>query len=515
MSETKQLSELDAVELARKGDYETWNKWSEKNPEQYLDFTFITNEKKFGNLKFSNFIFTGSVNFSYIELFFASFKNTEFKHSVNFMGTIFKGVITDFSDCKFWGITEFSDTRFLSLATRFNAAHFYGEIVDFNEAEFGEVDVSNHDKFEASTLSFKGAVFKVGELDFTYTEFNLKNLIDFKKTKFECELVNFYGAKFKKGHLRFGEENCFAEDFQFKNVQLSEEGVVFQKMSFFGKFDFSYSDIYSRQLKFENVIFEKAFDFSKSKLSCESVDFLDVKFLGDYTNFEDIKVGNGNINFPNSSFLGQSSFAGSIFKQSLNFEQTSFKLVPDFRRTQIAAHFTFHAMTIDTYDPVTAVGNEQDKYRRLKEIAIQSKDHEKELEFFANELRAKNHEENKGITKIPIWIYEKFSDFGRSISRPFAGLLSVWFVFGALYWLGALFLPLKPTASLVDGLKLSAAVLLPFMPTSREAFGDNGARDKLFDDPGLFLDLANYTEGFLGIFFLFLIGLALRNRFRL
>jgi hypothetical protein len=70
-------------------------------------------------------------------------------------------------------------------------------------------------------------------------------------------------------------------------------------------------------------------------------------------------------------------------------------------------------------------------------------------------------------------------------------------------------------ADWVQAALLSASNSLPFLPQSREL--RTGALQALYDttDPSSFIDALMITQGVLSFIFLFLIGLGLRNRFRL
>ena len=72
-----------------------------------------------------------------------------------------------------------------------------------------------------------------------------------------------------------------------------------------------------------------------------------------------------------------------------------------------------------------------------------------------------------------------------------------------------------PFEALGKGLILSGALLTPFVAISRTAISD--MRESLYGD-GIslwWLDVAAIFQGILGLIFIFLIGLALRNRFRI
>jgi hypothetical protein len=74
------------------------------------------------------------------------------------------------------------------------------------------------------------------------------------------------------------------------------------------------------------------------------------------------------------------------------------------------------------------------KYRALRALAVDANDHIREMEFLANEMRARRfwHDKPFGFGSGRFWVgwlYEKLSDFGRSIWRP----LYIWFALQMIY----------------------------------------------------------------------------------
>ena len=153
----------------------------------------------------------------------------------------------------------------------------------------------------------------------------------------------------------------------------------------------------------------------------------------------------------------------------------------------------------------------------MKQLAIEAKDHEQELKFLADEYRAKRFHETNGLALIPNYLYDVLSNYGRSIQRPFWFLAALWLSAaqiltrdGCIY---ALF-----GARAFDALLVSAGNLLPFIGGSRAAIEHKRAlfpevaKGELFPT---WVDALGIIEGLLAAVFIFLIGLALRNRFRL
>jgi len=219
--------------------------------------------------------------------------------------------------------------------------------------------------------------------------------------------------------------------------------------------------------------------------------------------FEDATV------FLRATFKDVAEFTGITFNGIVSFSGSRFRIVPDLRATDFKKHVTLHGIEVNFRRP--AQYGDADMYRRLKELAVNARDHDREQMFFAYELIAKRGHETHGLKLIPNYLYEWTSDFGRSLRRPSGWLLGVWFGFGVLYgWVAS-----KDMSHLWDGLLFSTAQIFPFLGASRGALGD--ARNALYGEEPLSVGInaLAFLEGGLGILFLFLIGLVLRNRFRI
>lgn len=225
-----------------------------------------------------------------------------------------------------------------------------------------------------------------------------------------------------------------------------------------------------------------------------------------------------------------------------SFEGAKFSQVPDFRFTTFGAPPNLHALEVDFGISYSARGIEGwlgraggltdvAAIRWLKKIAADAKDHESELRFFALELKAKRFHETKGFWPIALNVaYEWLSDFGRSIGRPLSWLAGS-IVAAAISILvqhadklpryqdpaivvtvgKILAVSATNAVALVGGEKLEArqeALKNVFCPTSEPECGKN-----------LTLTLAGhwlvYLQSAFSLLLFFLIGLALRNRFRI
>lgn len=366
-------------------------------------------------------------------------------------------------------------------------------------------------------------------------------------------------------------ETSFDGNFSARAVELKVSENVFEKSEFrIGKFDTddlnSNVDLKTNVLKksamrLNNLKILGDLDFSKNELFDSTVDLLNSElrncrisdcnissgFLNVYMSrftggvylvrskfqlnrhrqsqgfiFKGSAVENGLLEFSETSFDGIVSFVGSRFDAPIRFENTTFTQIPDFRLTKISADFSFHGWRVLGREDEDAVSDPEayrdlsDRYRRVKELAITAKDHDRELDFFAEEMRTKRLGEEKWYLRSLSFIYGTVSSYGRSVARPLVALITLWFYAGWIIYESS-----KPAGvvtsfdHLWQSLKLSGSILLPFVGFSRSVYAD--VIKKLFgeDGPSKFVEAIFLIEGTLGFAFLFLIGLALRNRFRL
>jgi hypothetical protein len=105
-----------------------------------------------------------------------------------------------------------------------------------------------------------------------------------------------------------------------------------------------------------------------------------------------------------------------------NFIQSNFKEAPSLNRIK------FGSLT-DSEDPTA-------RYRALRRLAVQGNDYDQERRFFEGELRAIRRHSDKW-KRATFWLghlYELFSDFGRSLSRPIVAWLLVTSCFAFVYY---------------------------------------------------------------------------------
>jgi hypothetical protein len=337
------------------------------------------------------------------------------------------------------------------------------ELTKFNKITFKFI---REEAEKEEIIDLRGVIFP-GDIDFVNLSKELEGL----------PAISFVGAEFN-GNTYF--TNC-----KFSG------GTDFTNCKFYGdEVNFKFSTFSGNTTAFDYAVFE-----------CQEVVFTRSNFLG------------GGAGFTGAKFIGGAArFPGAVFNCPVSMDNTTFKEVPDFRRTYIKAHFTLKGVEVNfSKEPVKGSRfrwkaieeRDPDRLRRLKQMAADVLDHDREQKFFALELQAKRDYETTDWALISSYLYEWLSDFGRSIKRPLLGLLVIWISNGLFFAdcpnFGA-------CTTFGEGMKKSTSFLFPFLGASQNTlkYGLQG-----FD---VFL---GFLEGGLGLVFLFLIGLALRNRFRI
>lgn len=512
-SDVDHLTPDEALVLAKKGRV-SWNEWAQNNAGAEVDFSTITLKPlKFSD--FSGFIFPGYTNFQGTRIEDANFDRAEFRGDVVFGGAVLTGNETHFKSSKFQKTVSFEKTQFASKRTSFFGAKFLGDWSNFQKAVFeGNFVTFSESKFCNGKVNFNNAVFSGKFVKFDKVEFRGSDLT-FQFVNISNAVANFKNTYFI---------DCSAD---FSNSRFTGGGANYNAVRFSGKKILFLDTVFQKgDANFQNVNFgSDVVDFTRACFEDGATTFKEAEFSNGEANFYGTLFKGNHANFSNTEFISPCHFTGATFECSLTMENSKFNFVPDLRRTKLAAHFTFHDMIVGYQISDQKIWKvfdkaenalDTDKYRRLKEMAIAAKDHDKELDFFAQELKAKRGYEINGGALLISFIYEWFSNFGRSILRPFLWLVGIWFLSGAGFWISSIFHTLSPFKNWMDGFMVSAAVLTPFTAMSRRVFSSGGVLESLFgSEPGLIFYFFSVLEGSLGITFLFLIGLALRNRFRI
>jgi uncharacterized protein YjbI with pentapeptide repeats len=392
----------------------------------------------------------------------------------------------------------------LSVEQRTNFAHrsllrppVSGELPDFSRTHFDRrVSFSNF-QFSKPT-DFRGASFS-DEANFSAAQFQT---VDFSSAAFSAE-ANFRSAQF---HQRVDFQSAtFTRTADFESAHFNYPN--FRSVTFFEYADFE-SATFTGVTGFESAKFLHVADFNKAKfygvadfrsaVFSMTANFISAAF-SDTSNFT-AAMFSSYIHFINAKFAGNTIFANARFDSR----------VPDFRGATMHEATEWHGIAWPK--PLGSKDDAQQQvyaYERLKQEMERLKKHEDEQGFFRRELRAR-----RGLSQTLSWgwflnlAYQLSSNYGNSIGRPMLWLLGVFAAGAAIFAQAPIHCGMSMPTRLA--IKLSFANIFVFLPDKREIM-----------TPEMITCLSDTTravsalQSVSGVALLFLLGLALRNRFRM
>ncbi len=324
-----------------------------------------------------------------------------------------------------------------------------------------------------------------------------RGLIDFQQTAF-TRPANFEGF-------------WFAE-WVFLNHATFSGPAVFDHATFYGLAAFDFAT-FSGLAKFDFATFSEHAWFKGATFSGPAVfDFAtfskDASFNGATFSggaWFNSATFSGGAWFNSATFYEIASFNFTTFERGLGFAAAKFQTIPP----NFNGATTVYEGTIwpdaDGWPAAPAnaeaARDHSSSYERLKKDAETHKKHRQEQFFFAKELECQQVIDGPW-RGWPTKLYGILSGFGASIRRPLFWLIGLWAVCGVAF-------ENLTTLSTSRAWGFSAANLFDVL----------GARKNFFETEmkvmsGIAQTIATTETGF-GLLFLFLIGLALRNRFRM
>jgi uncharacterized protein YjbI with pentapeptide repeats len=475
------------LDRAREGR-EVWNAWAEENP-------------------------GAAVDFSAEELREIDFRGFEFPEPANFSRAIVHENVS-FTDAVFHGDAVFDYSDFLHSANLRRVR--FEEDADFSHAVFRQGDTN-----------FSGATFEQNA-NFVSATFD-QGAVHFRGTRFVADVV-FTEANFHRAavfaEVMFGgkADFClarFSGSANFQKARFSEDLAIFASVKFF------------RLAHFENARFGKAgARFSQAEFH-QSVKFDEACYAG-YADFQQARFS-GLASFKCSKFCDFIAFNDAQFATVAVFQDSTFQSVPTFHGATLHEGTTFEGVTWpkrphkgqSPYDAARA-------WARLRVEMSRLHKHEDELSFFTKELRARARDkrnEPRG-KRLLYWIYLALGA-GRNVLAPFGWLVGLnALLFLPMYW--SALTDIQGREGFMREIIADAAILkvppdvvsfwlgqaLPFIGASNPERRDLYRRlfagaDSAGIDMPLWLELVGILQQFVGIVLVFMIGLALRNRFRM
>jgi uncharacterized protein YjbI with pentapeptide repeats len=349
-----------------------------------------------------------------------------------------------------------------------------------------------HARFNNATfmrlVSFKNANFYDEE------HFNSINLLAGRFSSAPDPEMDFSGATFHRQaffeHAKFAGKVLFTNRVTFGSVAaIDSDGIWFRGARF------------SRDSDFTGAIFNYPASFDKTFFQWPK--FNSTTFMRDVW-FDDA-VFSGETHFGNTIFKKSSSFVNAKMNGETSFEGATFEREPPRFLGAKLHQGTVWPNPKQLPKPKNAeeAGRFIDAYACLKLEMDRLKKHEDELDFFALELQSGRVELSPSGWGLPIWLYGLFSGYGRSYWRPLVALF---------------YLALIGTLAFLTSNSLSAGQS-PGLSWAN-TFNVFGFRKDFFDPkviadlPG-WLDVVGAVQTILGTVLLFLIGLGIRNKFRM
>ncbi len=242
--------------------------------------------------------------------------------------------------------------------------------------------------------------------------------------------------------------------------------------------------------------------------------------------------------FVGARFSGDVSFCAATCKSTFLLYEANFAVVPDFTLANFPAPPVLDHVEIERSPLWNSKANSDHPaaYRALKRMAIAAHDRDREMDFFAGEMRATRFVSdhpwpwtNGWASSGRFWVgmaYDLFSDFGRSMVRPLLCWLAT-VLLAAGFYLGqandsgrCANLDLRTSPS-VEALQLALRNGLIVLYSGDESahrihgclYGMVGKTETPYVPASV--STVTAVQKFFSLLFIFLIGLALRNMLKM
>ena len=416
-----------------------------------------------------------------------------------------------------------------------------GPTFDFSFFRFatGGVKFENVN-FGDNPVSFEGAIFLGGNVSFNKCHFGA-GLLNFKKSQFRCETLSFFETNFASNcnftEIDFGDTRIEFQHIDCPNCRFLFQGSKFGK----GNFGFYRSSFLNTDFFFEGCQFScGGFTFHKTEIGNGNLNFVGTNFGNGPVKIDSSKFGTGEITLNYCNISGSASFTelkevnslsrfsmkGATFGRTLEISANEpFGCVIDLTQTKLTNQVTLDGVRCSVsrknwwqFFQKIEDSKEADRFRRLKEIALQNRHHNQALDFHVGELQANRWQGSSKIANFMAALLEFFywalGNYGRSVALPIIWIFVALTAFGASY-----------TALIVQnfsewcekfelGIAFSSGQMLSFIPinmSAREALTKSMFGAELLPNT---IILLGTIQSIIAIILIFLLGLGLRNKFR-
>ena len=432
---------------------------------------------------------------------------------------------------------EVGFANFLLVGANFSNAEFRRR-VDFRHATFGR------------WTSFGGAKFCGGT---AYQKSTFHDGVDFVASEFGKE-ADFRGAEF--GYSTVFRKANFHRAASFRDAKFGDQ-VNFEGASFDARVDFVDTE-FGDWLCLQGTSFRKAIDFRGAKFG-KAADFRDTEF-GDWADFSNAEFGDragfrnvrcrDNTYFTNASFGGRVDFAtaefgkdadfsGAKFGGRTKFNEATFHMPPKCFNAELHEDTDFSGIEWKTVEAgyMRSLRTRRWQARpQLKEARANASDAKRAWErlellmsqmgragdrhvFFKLRMRAERAASGINLEWIANCCFDLMAGYGWSVRRSFLCWLGHVFLAGLVIFVGYRDMQTcgSDLVALFDSMLVSLANAHAFLGLtgdegylggSKECLVPEVAETEIFNALGTF-------QAFAGPVLLFLVLLALRNRFRL
>jgi uncharacterized protein YjbI with pentapeptide repeats len=362
---------------------------------------------------------------------------------------------------------------------------------------------------------------------------------DFSYTHFDQE-VNFSGFVFTSENTVSPYPRFFASKFASK---ASFGGCYFTHGCSFAHAEFMQSARFSDStfgpiVSFHSAKFHTSSDFRRTKFCGEAI-FQLAKFEGicsfsesifkkvaDFSGLKDGVSGEyfgEHVDFSGATFDAVVIFDNRLFRHGGDFSYAVFKSVPQFYNSTFHENIKFYNAIFEVFSERNLKNYDEfqlyDVARAVRVLTLKCRAlnaYDDEMRFFSYEMRAKEYLE-KGLNKVAIKAYRIFSNFGVSIARPFIALFCAFLcggLYNCLWWLIA---GVRSCSCIeygvADVLAFTAVSSLPFVGQTKLA--TDGFQCLVNQQYMPVIYSMSVLQGLISTLLIFLIGLGVRNKFRI
>ena len=359
-------------------------------------------------------------------------------------------------------------------------------------------------------------------LDFKNYIFN--DHIRFIDYLFPCD-TSFQNAKFS--NWAYFKNARFSQMVNFESAKFSNwacfESTQFSGMAYFESAEFS------DWAGFQSTRFSDVAYFQSTQFS-DMAYFKSTEFLGE-ADFQSAEFSSWAY-FQNAQFSRQADFDQTTFKSKIDFSNATFKAATDLTGASFERYVpefyeaTLHQNTIfdNTIWPNSSniqdeqiLSSNQSAYNCLVLEMNKQLRHEQELYFFAKELEIKRHIHwhRNFLTWFLNFLYDLASGYGRSVKRPIFLILSSFIVILSVNFYTYNDKLILDESAREAVLRYTFLDFLPGGPLLQQRAVNALFKEAELCPPHILLDMVNSFASVVILAGFFLLGLGLRNRFRI